>query len=387
MSQYECYEFQSVDRRLSEDEVRTLRGYSSRAQISPTSFYNEYHFGSFKGNAEEWMAKYFDGFIYNSHWGTRILMLSLPAQVAAKRSIQPYATTEAFSVQEACGRTVLKFLWHDEDCDKWPQTNESLSPLLPLRTELVEGDLRGLYLGWLLGVQSGDCDEDRTEPAVPPNLSRLSLAQQQMVAFLRIDPDLLAAAIEYSPTVTVAARDRQSIQAWVASLDLAEKENTLVEVVMGEAAVVALRMRARFSAAQGIPEPRAAKKARTVGELMARASKLRTQRTTAEARAAEVEQKRREELAAQAHQNHLRSLRGRELEVWQKIEKLIAVKQAKSYDEAVRHLTDLRDLANASPSPNALDFQQRVTKLYQSHATKRTLLERLDRAGVVINSR
>ena len=81
MSQYEYYEFQAVDRRLTERDMQQLRACSSRAQITPTSFTNEYHFGSFKGDEDLWMGKYFDGYMYNSHWGTRVLMLALPAKV------------------------------------------------------------------------------------------------------------------------------------------------------------------------------------------------------------------------------------------------------------------------------------------------------------------
>jgi hypothetical protein len=54
MSEYQYYEFQAIDRRLIEREMQELRFYSTRAQITPTSFINVYHFGSFKGNAETW---------------------------------------------------------------------------------------------------------------------------------------------------------------------------------------------------------------------------------------------------------------------------------------------------------------------------------------------
>jgi hypothetical protein len=70
MSEYQYYEFQRVDGRLSEKEMQELRAYSTRARITSTSFINEYHFGSFKGNADAWMEKYFDGFLYLANRGT-----------------------------------------------------------------------------------------------------------------------------------------------------------------------------------------------------------------------------------------------------------------------------------------------------------------------------
>lgn len=38
MSEYQYYEFQKVDGRLSESEMQELRKYSSRAQITPGIF-------------------------------------------------------------------------------------------------------------------------------------------------------------------------------------------------------------------------------------------------------------------------------------------------------------------------------------------------------------
>src|SRR6266446_3281213 len=41
MSEYQYYEFQTADRRLSSKEMQELRSYSTRAVITPTSFSNE----------------------------------------------------------------------------------------------------------------------------------------------------------------------------------------------------------------------------------------------------------------------------------------------------------------------------------------------------------
>jgi hypothetical protein len=58
MGAYQYYEFQAVDRPLGRDEMEILRGFSTRARITSTSFTNEYSYGDFKGNAdlEPWVA-------------------------------------------------------------------------------------------------------------------------------------------------------------------------------------------------------------------------------------------------------------------------------------------------------------------------------------------
>jgi hypothetical protein len=81
MSEYQYYEFQAVDRRLTEKEMEELRSWSSRARITPMSFTNDYSWGTFKGDEDAWMDRYFDAFLYAANWGTRILKLRVSARL------------------------------------------------------------------------------------------------------------------------------------------------------------------------------------------------------------------------------------------------------------------------------------------------------------------
>ena len=60
MSEYQYYEFAAVDKPLNEKDMRALRNLSSRAQITPTSFVNEYNWGDFKGKPLSLVEKYFE---------------------------------------------------------------------------------------------------------------------------------------------------------------------------------------------------------------------------------------------------------------------------------------------------------------------------------------
>jgi hypothetical protein len=71
MSEYQYYEFQAIDRRLTDLEMAELRAHSTRARITPTSFVNDYSWGSFKGDEDAWMEKYFDAFLHLANWGTQ----------------------------------------------------------------------------------------------------------------------------------------------------------------------------------------------------------------------------------------------------------------------------------------------------------------------------
>ena len=67
-----------------------LRGLSTRAKMSATRFQNVYHYGDFKGDPVEVVARYFDAFIYVANWGTHELLLRLPAQHLDVQAVQPY---------------------------------------------------------------------------------------------------------------------------------------------------------------------------------------------------------------------------------------------------------------------------------------------------------
>jgi hypothetical protein len=88
MSEYQYYEFQAIDRPLTEKEMGELRSCSTRARITPTSFVNDYSWGSFKGDEDAWMEKYFDAFLYLANWGTHIFKLRLPTRLRAGEARQ-----------------------------------------------------------------------------------------------------------------------------------------------------------------------------------------------------------------------------------------------------------------------------------------------------------
>lgn len=189
MSEYQYYEFQAVDRPLTETEMAELRSSSTRARITPASFVNDYSWGNFKGDEDAWMEKYFDAFLYLANWGTHILKLRLPARLLDIKTARPYCAGERASVREKNGKVILTFVSEDEQGDDLVEGSGHLSSLIPVRAELGRGDLRALYLGWLLCVQSGDLDDDDLEPPVPAGLAQLSASLKSVVEFLRIDPE------------------------------------------------------------------------------------------------------------------------------------------------------------------------------------------------------
>lgn len=89
MSEYRCYEFLALDRPLSAKQMAELRGISTRAQISPTRFWNEYDWGNLSADPAKLMKSYFDAHLYFANWGTRRLMLRIPKARVDVKPLEP----------------------------------------------------------------------------------------------------------------------------------------------------------------------------------------------------------------------------------------------------------------------------------------------------------
>src|SRR5262249_45040217 len=117
MSEYQYYEFRTVDRPLDRKEMDELRALSTRAEITPTSFTNTYHSGDFRGKTEVLMERYFDAFVYVANWGTNRLMLRIPRRFLEVEAASEYCDGEALSLTAGKEHVVLKFVSQDEGGD------------------------------------------------------------------------------------------------------------------------------------------------------------------------------------------------------------------------------------------------------------------------------
>jgi hypothetical protein len=379
MSEYQYYEFQAIDRPLTAKEMNELRSYSSRARITPTGFVVDYSWGDFKGDEDAWMEKYFDAFIYLANWGTHVLKLRLPSRLLDPAIAKAYCGSRSAFVREKSGKIILSFVSQAEEGGDWIEGEGHLSSLIPVRVELAHGDLRALYLGWLLRAQTGELDDKDAEPPVPPGLGQLSPSLESLAEFLRIDGDLLDVAAEASPPVGDTGLDRDEVSAWVVKLAGKEKDelitNLLVEADQGE--VTQLRRLFLKQRAAGGADPVAT--GRTVRHLLRTAKVYSAERRRIEVEQRAKEHARREREAAIARKNHLDSLVGREAKLWVEIEGLIATKTPQAYDQAVNLLVDLRDLETRGKGG---DFPLRVEALRKAQTRKPSLIERLKKAGL-----
>jgi hypothetical protein len=385
MSEYQYYEFVAIDQPLSVDEQADLRAISTRALITPTSFVNHYEWGDLKADPRRLVERYFDAFLYLANWGTRRLMFRLPVEMfgsPATASLDRYLVGGYSTAWRTGGHAVIDLSTGDDYGaydDDWLDGSGLLASIVPVRAELLAGDLRLLYLAWLLAVQNGEVDEDAVEPPVPPGLGQLTAALSAAARFLRIDPDLVAVAAERSAPLN-ADGTLMELPGWLAQLPPESKEALLMRVARGDGAKVRAELLAGCRRAAGSVET-GDESGRSAEELLAQARRRRDDRQRVAREHAQRRAEERRRAAERAREDHLSELAGRQDQAWREVNELVERRTAADYDTAAGLLYELAEVCRREGTSQM--FAERVQQLRQEQRRKISFIQRLDRLGVV----
>jgi hypothetical protein len=285
-----------------------------------------------------------------------------------------YTNGEAFWIREHEGDLILNFALTEIDQELY-DPGEYLSVLFPLRDELLRGDARVLYLGWLFAVLHGSVGEEEEEPVIPANLGQLTEAQQGFVDFFCLDEDLVAEAAEASAVEEVKGPKRSEIVSWVADLAADEKDAVLVNLIVGDDQQRVATLRSRFFLEKAPKRSDKPALTRTAGSLI-KAAEIRSYlRKRAKTRAELVRRIREAERAREARRKFIISLIGNESKLWAHVESLVATRKPKCYDEAVTVIRALCELA--AYENKDVEFFARLSELKEGHAKKESFLRRL----------
>jgi len=366
MSEYQYYEWQTLDRPLTPEEQTEVNELSSHIHVTSSQAVVTYSWGDFKHNPLQVLARYFDAFLYLANWGSKRLAFRFPKGLLNPQQIQPYLWEYRIELEPIGDSLILDISLDEEEGMGWIEGEGWLSSLSRLRDDLLQGDYRALYLAWLRAAELEGADDDELEPPVPPGLREFSPPLASFIELFELDEYLVQAAAEASPQLlpTPAAPLEEAI----ARLSPAERDAFLIRLARGEPHL-SLKLNRRLQELTGTLPTIAATHRRTWGELWARADQLRHE---AERRAAkEAEARRIRELQA---------LAAHEDEAWREVTALIEEKKASSYDKAVELLLKLRDLADYQR--RMVEFQAQVANLQQQYANRPALRRRLQRVGL-----
>ncbi|MDB9392873.1 hypothetical protein [Microcystis aeruginosa] len=370
MSEYQYYEFQAIDRPLTQEERAAISQLSSRVKPTATSASFTYSYGNFRGDPKQVLARYFDIMYYIANWGTQQLMFRFPTSLINREAIELYCIDNYISLSFAGDWSILDWEFSQEEgFNDWIEGEGILSELIGLRQEILQQDYRGLYLAWLKAIDLSegyiDIDKTQLEPPLPPGLGQLSAAQKAFTEIFELDEHLLNVACASSGKLTTISE--QTWQQAITQLSASEREDFLLRLAKGEHNLSA-KFQQKLS--QLIPNsPASNQPRRRIQELLEAAAE--EEKKAEKRRQQEAEAKRIEEL---------QTLAKREAQVWQQVESLIQKAQSKSYDEAVKLLVKLRDLAEYQ---NRLPvFQERLNRIYEQYSNRSGLKRRLQEVGL-----
>jgi hypothetical protein len=379
VSEYQYYDFKAIDHALTKTQMAALRDLSTRAVITSTSFTNHYEWGDLKADPLKLLEKHFDAFVYVANWGTREFHLRLPQELVDFEHLKSILPSEAASVRSAGQFVIISFESEVESDDEWDDGTGWMGSLISLRSDLLRGDLRCLYLGWLHSVECHEFSEDKLEPPVPAGLQELSAPLDSLIEFLGIDEGLVEVASSASAPLK-AEPSRKELATWVRGLPANEKDDLLADFLSEPSERYRLELLQRFQRENANTASQGAIKRRTVKDLLT-ASRVRAEeraRQLSAQRAAAAAQKKAKDEADRAV--YLEGLAKRKKAVWKQVEAYIQQRQPKDYEQAVILLVDLHDLAVRHRDETG--FQLTVEELRKTHAAKSAFLRRLAKANL-----
>ena len=241
MSEYQYYEWQTVDRLLTEDEQEAVSRLSGHIEVSSSRAVVTYSYGDFKHDPRTVLARFFDAHLFLANWGSRRLMFRFPVGLVSHDAIEPYCVSDRIAFETVNRFDVLDMDLSEEEGGDWIEGEGSLSGLLALRNAIIQGDNRALYLAWLKalsvhddGYQPRTRKSGELKPPVPAGLKQLTPALKLFVEQFDVPACLVEAAAEHSAEWTEP--EETDFRPLVAQLTREVCDGFLCRLVQGDTA-------------------------------------------------------------------------------------------------------------------------------------------------------
>jgi len=367
MSEYQHYEFRSIDKALSEEEREIVSSWSSRTRATSIGATFTYHYSDFPKNARQVVERYFDAMFYLSNWGSYRLMFKVPKGLFTLKSIRQYCS-ESLEIYESADFIIIDICVNEEDGECWAEGDGMLSSLISLREDIIAGDFRSLYLIWLKEStedvinEYDNVDENSDEPDVPAGLAELNGALTEFANVFNVDQDAIsAAAMASMPLKPIDVVDYSTL---IEKLNDKEKTEWLVRLINNESNL-AQKFKRTFSKHKLTKD--AVMQKRSVSDIVEIMMRKREEREVIE------KQLREEKRLAK-----LQKVERKQDSLWEDVDHLISLKKSNAYDQAVKNLELLKELA---VHKNTLsDFTKKVTAIKHQNSNLRALQSRIDYA-------
>jgi hypothetical protein len=375
MSEFQYIGFRAAEKPVRDKDLEYMPKQSSRAEITPWSFDNEYHYGDFRGDPLTMLRRGYDLHLHYANFGIRKLLIRLPCNLPAAPGAKPYFASDGLQFlkdERGPGGILSIDPFHEpgEQDELW-NVEEFLDRLVPLRGEILEGDLRPLYLAHLAIRCDGEHDpEETTEGLVPAGLGKLTAPQRALAELFGLSEALIAAAAEGNPGQP-EQEDLGDLQArWLEGLPQATKDAWLLDWLADAHSSARSEMLAEFGKSRPTAAWPTVQRDRTIAELEAAAEDIDKKAVRAAA-----------EKAARQRVKRLAGMAADPAPTLRETERLVRLRSRDSYLEIATLLKDLREALGGTRQAGLAE--QQAQKLKKDHPTLHLLTSELRRAGFV----
>ena len=373
MSEYQLVVFRAIDAPVSPKNLAYMRTQSSRAEITKWSFENEYHFGDFRGNAEEMLRRGYDFHLHYANFGARTLMFRLPTGLPDPAAAEHYFHDDSFHFAPdksgPGGILHINPYYEAGHLDNLWDAEDLINRLLPLRAEILTGDLRPLYLAHLAAATDGNHNpEDENDAPVPAGLHKVTPAQRALTKLYGLPHGMISAAAQASPPLPTAGAAMPRYADWLARQPDPAKNAWLQRLMEDPESAVRAELLAEYQKSTRSPAWPTSRVDRTIASLQAEGEEIEMKRSRLKA-----------EKAAKAREQKLAAMAADPAKTLRETEDLIKYKSAENYAKIASLLQDLRTaLAPTSRSDIA---EKQAQKLKSENPGTRGLPAELKRHG------
>ncbi len=373
MSEYQYYEFVALDGPISDEGLQYAEGCSSRAEVSRLHWRNVYNFGDFRGSVEG-LLQYYDAHFYIANWGSVRFALSFPEGVISQETVTQYVHghEQYENTLTAASNGVRTIVWwerHEDGGWGWTEGEGSMGRLSGIREELMRGDYRALFLGWLADFDPDEWCDPRDSavlvPPIPSGLDCLTPALQTLIEHFPVDPDALSVAAGRSQDTRVK---RTPISGVLDQLSVPDMKKLLVRVADGDGGRVMSELNRLTYPTVETP----AGAAMTCVDFAAEAIEVRKARLEKEAKAAASERRR----AVAARKRHLEDVLKRAAAIWVELDSLMNEKKSSAYDNVAAQLAELREAYEQAG--RSFDFQKKLSAFREAYSRRPAMMRRIE---------
>jgi hypothetical protein len=299
--------------------------------------------------------------------------LALPAGCLKPETIEPYLHggeryEKTLTTKQVGGRRLICWERNEEGGWGWTEGEGIIDQLIGIREELMRGDDRSLFLGWLADFDPDNWRDPRDRgvlmPPIPTGLDALSPALRTLIEHFPVDPDALAVAAGQSQAT---APERLPISQVLANVPVSEMQAWLERVAAGDGSRVMAELNRLTYPRVETPVGQAM----SCTDFAAKVVEVREARLKREAGAAAEERKRE----AEAHRRRLAAVMQRAETIWSGLDPLMDQKVASAYDQAAAQLLELRD-AHKQAGEDAR-FQAKVAAFRERYAQRPAMMRRI----------